>query len=166
MAVPRESVTYRPVTDDDMAFMRDLYATTRDEEMNKVEWSDQEKRAFLDGQFEAQKVHYDRYYVKAEFLIIEKDGERIGRLYLDRGVNDWCLIDIALLPAWRGSGIGTMLIREIMEDAAAAGKPVTLYVEFFNPAKHLYDRLGFQEVRTNGVYWEMIWPAEALEAAK
>jgi ribosomal protein S18 acetylase RimI-like enzyme len=159
--VSRDSIRYRPVTDADIPFIRDLYATTRDQEMNAVSWTAEEKRRFLDEQCDAQKRHYDDYYTKAEFLIIEKDGRDIGRFYFDRADEDWCLIDIALLPELRGSGIGTMLIRELMDQAAAAGKPVSLYVEYFNPAKHLYDRLGFQPVNTNGVYYLMLWRPDA-----
>jgi len=155
--IDRASITCRTMTDDDVSFIRDLYATTRDVEMQQVPWSDAEKRQFLDSQFEAQKHHYDRFYADAEFLIIEKDGQPIGRIYIDKGSADWCLIDIALMPEWRGSGIGTMLVRELMDGAAAEGKAVTLFVEYFNPAKHLYDRLGFQPTGTNGVYYEMIW---------
>jgi ribosomal protein S18 acetylase RimI-like enzyme len=164
--VSRDSIRYRPATDADVPFMRDLYATTRDQEMNAVPWTDEEKRRFLDEQFTAQKNHYDEYYTNAEFLIIEQDGRDVGRFYFDRGDNDWCLIDIALLPELRGSGIGTMLIRELMDQAAAAGKPVSLYVEYFNPAKHLYDRLGFKPLSTNGVYYEMIWRADGEADAK
>lgn len=163
--VSRESIRYRPVTEEDTPFLRDLYATTRDQEMEKVPWTDEEKRCFLDEQFEAQKNHYQAYYHNADFLVIQLDGRDIGRLYLHKGEKDWCLIDIALLREMRGTGLGTMLIRELMDDAAAAGMPVTLYVEYFNPAKHLYDRLGFQPINTNGVYFEMIWRGDAAPAA-
>jgi RimJ/RimL family protein N-acetyltransferase len=159
--VSRDSIRYRPVTDDDIPFMRHLYATTRDQEMQIVPWTEEEKHRFLDEQFDAQKNHYDSYYGHAEFLIIEKDGQPVGRFYFDRADEDWCLIDIALVPELRGSGIGTILIRELMDEAAAAGKAVSLYVEYFNPAKHLYDRLGFQPVSTNGVYYYMLWRADA-----
>src|SRR4051812_47823733 len=125
--VPRESIRYRPITEDDLPFLRALYATTRDQEMAVAPWTDEEKRKFLHEQFEAQRRHYERYYTAGVFLVIEKDGRDIGRLYFDRADNDWCLIDIALIPEVRGGGIGTMLVRELMEQAAEAGKPVTLY---------------------------------------
>ena len=143
-----------------MPFLRHLYGTTREREMQLVPWTPAEKAAFLDMQFTAQKTHYEEYYPDCQFLIIELDGRAIGRLYIDRGDDDIRITDIALLPEFRGRGIGRMLLEEILEEAAATGRTVTIHVEHFNPARRLYDRLGFRHVDTNGVYHLMEWSAE------
>ena len=158
---PREAIRYRPATSDDVSFLRYLYGTTREEELQIVQWTAEEKAAFLDMQFTAQKSHYEEFYPRCEFLVIELEGERIGRLYIDRGESDIEIVDIALLPAQRGRGIGRMLLEEILEEGRATGMRVGIYVEHFNPARHLYDRLGFRHVDTNGVYHKMEWTAEA-----
>jgi predicted GNAT family acetyltransferase len=45
-----------------------------------------------------------------------------------------------------------------MADAEAAGKTLTIHVEQFNPARHLYERLGFKIIKeTHGVYLLMDW---------
>jgi len=155
----RESIRFRPRTAEDRPFLALLYASTREDEMKLVPWTDEQKAEFLVMQFEAQTQHYDDYYAGCEFLIIEKDGERIGRLYVERFPDEIRIVDIALLPQFRGSGIGTMLLQEILDEASQTGRVVSIYVEGYNPALHLYQRLGFEQVDTNGVYFKMRWAA-------
>lgn len=155
----RESIRFRPRTDEDRPFLARLYASTREDEMKLVPWTDEQKAEFLEMQFEAQTQHYDSYYAGSEFLVIEKDGERIGRLYIERFPDELLIVDIALLPQYRGSGIGTILLQEILDEAAQTGRVVSIYVEVYNPALHLYQRLGFEHVDTNGVYHKMRWAA-------
>jgi GNAT superfamily N-acetyltransferase len=122
-------------------------------------WSDLEKAAFCRGQFNAQTAHYRENYPGASLQIIERDGEPIGRLYVMRWEREIRIMDIALLPEHRGAGIGTKLLRELQKEAAAAGKPLTIHVERFNPALQLYQRLGFREIEDKGVYLLMRWSA-------
>jgi ribosomal protein S18 acetylase RimI-like enzyme len=124
-----------------------------------VPWSDEQKQTFLLWQFAAQTSHYDKNYEGADFLIVERDGASIGRIYLDRREDEIEIIDIALLPECRGSGLGSRLLRDVMREAEEGGKGVMIYVENFNPARHLYDRLGFRHIDTNGVYHVMKWKA-------
>jgi ribosomal protein S18 acetylase RimI-like enzyme len=161
---PRDALRYRPATDADVPFFRQLYGTTRDDEMRLVPWTDEQKATFLDQQFTAQKLHYEQFYPDCQFLAIDLHGECIGRLYIDRsGQDEIEIIDIALSPAYRGRGIGRLLLEEILAEGRATGKRVTIYVEHFNPARRLYDRLGFRHVDTNGVYHLMEWRAEAAD---
>jgi ribosomal protein S18 acetylase RimI-like enzyme len=155
----RSAIAFRSCVDADVAFLRHLYGTTRDDEMRRVPWSDEQKRQFLDLQFLAQKQHYEAYYPDCQFLIIELEGQAVGRLYVDRGPEDIRVIDIALLPEYRGRGIGRMLMEEILQEGKSDEKCVTIYVEHDNPARRLYDRLGFRHVDTNGVYHLMEWRA-------
>jgi ribosomal protein S18 acetylase RimI-like enzyme len=157
---PRDAITFRPCTPDDVPFLRNLYGTTREEEMRIVQWPDEQKIAFVDMQFNAQKTHYEDVYPDCDFLMIELDGTPIGRLYIDRSWDDIRITDIALLPEFRGRGIGRMLLEEILEEGRASKKAVTIHVEHFNPARHLYDRLGFRHIDTNGVYHLMEWRAD------
>jgi ribosomal protein S18 acetylase RimI-like enzyme len=68
-------------------------------------------------------------------------------------------MDITLLPEHRGSGLGTALLRELMAEGEAAGKPVTIHVEVYNPAMRLYQRLGFRQIADRGVYHLLEWRA-------
>lgn len=159
--VSRGAITLRPATAADYHFMRLLYGATREEEMQRFPFDEFQKKEFLDQQFGAQYQHYQLHYPTCERNIIEKDGKPIGRLWLDEWRDQIRLVDIALMPEWRGSGIGTMLLEEVLARGTKAGKPVTIHVEGFNPALHLYQRLGFVKVDTNGVYFLMKWTPPA-----
>jgi ribosomal protein S18 acetylase RimI-like enzyme len=158
---PREAIRFRPATPDDVPFLRYLYGTTREDEMLRLAWTEEQKSEFLDMQFSAQKRHYEEFYAECEFLVIELEGERIGRLYIDRGETIIEIVDIALLPHHRGRGIGRVLLEEIIEEGRTSGRKVRIYVEHYNPARHLYDRLDFRHIDTNGVYHLMEWSPEA-----
>ena len=145
-------IALRPMRARDKDFLYRVYASTRAEELAVVDWSEAEKAAFLEQQFEAQHGYYQAQFPDAAFQVIERDGEPIGRLYLDRRADEIRIIDIALLPAHRRAGIGGALLREILGEAAAAGKAVRIHVERNNPALGLYHRLGFREIEDQGVY--------------
>jgi ribosomal protein S18 acetylase RimI-like enzyme len=157
--IDRQSVRYRPLRDDDTEFLASLYASTRTEEMKLVPWTEEQKVAFLRMQFDAQTYHYHQEYDRSGFFIVEQDGAPVGRLYRERQADDIHVIDISIIPELRGRGLGTMLLREILDEAAGAGLTVSIYVEHYNPAKRLYHRLGFQEVGENGVYHLLKWQA-------
>jgi len=156
----RDAVTYRPARPEDVPFLRYLYGTTREPELRVLPWNDEQKGQFLDQQFGAQKSHYEEYYPQCEFLVIETDGKAIGRLYVDRQPEEIEIVDIALLPEYRGGGLGRILLEEILAEGRETKRSVRIYVENFNPARHLYDRLGFRHVDTNGVYHVMEWTGD------
>ena len=145
----------RRETDADQAFLRDLYASTRAEEMDLLDWTPGQKQDFLAMQFHAQTTHYADYYPDAERSIIECHEVPIGRLYVDRREGEIEIIDIALMPAMRGRGIGRQLLRQMIAESRTSARRLRIYVEHFNPARALYDRLGFRQVGTNGVYHEL-----------
>ncbi|MFQ5524655.1 MAG: GNAT family N-acetyltransferase [Thermoanaerobaculia bacterium] len=152
-----EAITSRPITDTDEPLLRRIYASTRADEMAVVPWTEPEKAAFLKIQFEAQHKYYQEIFPDAEFSILEVNGEPIGRLYIDRREDEHRLIDIALLPEFRGKGIGGRLMRGVLDEVRQAGKLVRIHVEQNNPAMRLYKRLGFEKIEDQGVYWLMEW---------
>jgi ribosomal protein S18 acetylase RimI-like enzyme len=155
--MPPNGITLRPQLDSDLDFAAQLYAETREEELRPVEWPVEVKRAFLRSQFDAQWAHYSQHYHDAEFLIVERHGSRIGRLYVWRGQEDVRIVDIAICAEARGVGIGSALLREVMEDAARSGKSASIHVERDNRALGLYRRLGFEHIDDHGVYYLMKW---------
>jgi len=144
------AVTLRPITDADLGFLLQLYATTRADELAQVPWTDEQKAAFVVQQFEAQHTWWQEHYTGARFDLVLVDGEPAGRLYVDVWAREIRIVDIALMPAYRGGGIGSMLLRRVFAAGDAAGKPVSIHVEVFNPARRLYDRLGFVEKGAHG----------------
>ena len=152
MSATLQMVGLRPVRSSDREFLLAVYASTREAELALVDWSDEQKDAFVRHQFEAQTAHYLEHYTGASFKVIEVDGEPAGRLYVARWEDEIRVMDIALLPEHRGTGIGTRLLRDLLDEAEASGKKVTVHVELNNPALRLYQRLGFRPVAERGVY--------------
>jgi ribosomal protein S18 acetylase RimI-like enzyme len=137
-----------------------VYASTRAAELELVDWSESDKQAFLRQQFTAQHTYYQQHYAAAAFQVVLRGDAMIGRLYVDRGPTEIRIIDIALLPEYRGDGVGTHLLRDLLSEASEDGKVVALHVERFSPALAWYQRLGFEPVEDRGVYLLMQWSAD------
>jgi GNAT superfamily N-acetyltransferase len=157
MRAAEAGLTFRAATEADLQFLSRLYASTRLDELAVLPWSSEQKAAFLELQFRAQHADYQRNYPDADRLVLEHRGEDIGRPYLRRESNLHGIIDIALLPEHRGKGLGAALLRDLLDEAARAGKPVSIHVEKFNPAKRLYHRLGFKAEEEGSIYDLMRW---------
>jgi ribosomal protein S18 acetylase RimI-like enzyme len=162
---PVLEITYRRATPEDAEFLYQVYAHTRYEELATTGWNSEQMEAFLRMQFHAQDTHYRKFYPNSTFDVVMLAGTPIGRLYLDREPHRLLIMDIALLPAHRGTGFGTRILTGLLAEAAAAGQRVSIHVETYNPARHLYDRLGFVQIGEAGVYLEMAWTPPASQAA-
>jgi GNAT superfamily N-acetyltransferase len=145
-------------TDADLAFSRALYATTRADELAQVGWPEAACQAFIEQQFTAQRAQYRQHYPNAAFLIITLADEPIGRIYIHRTRREVRLMEVTLLPAQRGGGLGTRLMQRLAEWSDALGLPASLHVEPFNPAHRMYLRLGFVVSEVRGVYHFMQRP--------
>jgi ribosomal protein S18 acetylase RimI-like enzyme len=154
-------VHLRPVEAADRAFLVELYGSTREAELAQVDWPTGAREAFVEQQFTAQDAHYRANYPGATLDVIEVDGARAGRLYVHRGPSDIRIMDIALAPEFRGRGIGSALLRSLMEEADSSGRKLSIHVEVNNPARSLYDRLGFEPAGEHGVYVLMERPPAA-----
>jgi ribosomal protein S18 acetylase RimI-like enzyme len=78
-----------------------------------------------------------------------------GFLSVDRNERRVRIVDIALLPQFRNQGLGGALLRQILAEADECRIAVDLRVERNNPARRLYERLGFTSVADDGVYITM-----------
>ncbi len=141
-----DPLVLRDERSEDEAFLRELYASTRIDELASVGWSPAQTDAFLRMQFDLQRTHYRRHYADASFLIVVLDGRPIGRLYVHYTRQDVRVLDISLVPDVRGKGIGRRLLGNVLERAARLAAPVTLHVAVGNPARRLYEHLGFRIV--------------------
>ena len=155
-------ITLRPARPEDRDFLFSVYASTRADEMAMVPWGDAEKAAFLAQQFHAQTTYWDEQYPNAERSVVEIDGVPAGRFYVERWPGELRLIDIALLPEFRRRGAGTELLKRLFAEAAERNVLLTIHVEIFNPARALYERLGFVSKGERGMYLLMEWRPPAL----
>jgi ribosomal protein S18 acetylase RimI-like enzyme len=153
------TVVLRPVTLDDRDFLVGVYGSTRDEELSLVDWADGHREAFIRMQFDAQDQQYRELNPVATFDVIMVGGQPAGRLYVERRPTDIRIIDISLLPDFRGAGVGGHLLAELIDEAAASKRSLSIHVELHNRAAELYTRMGFVAVAEHGVYRRMEWTA-------
>ena len=151
--------TQRHVGDEDEAFLRQLYADTRQDELALTGWSEAQATAFLASQFDLQRRHYSAVFGDEGHMIIEVEGRPSGRLWLHHAADHDRLVDIAILCAHRGSGLGTDVIRRLQVGARKRNVPLRLNVLVWNAsAQRLYSRLGFvASGAPQGAHLEMEW---------
>lgn len=150
-------LTLRPVSSDDEDFLFEVYASTRAEEVAALPWDADQRDAFLRIQFAAQQQDYQRRFPDGDHRLMLLDGRPAGRVYLARSEKEIRILDIALLPEHRHKGIGTRMIKDLLKEASQSGKPVRVYVEQFNPALGLFERLGFSRAGDIGTHFLMEW---------
>jgi ribosomal protein S18 acetylase RimI-like enzyme len=150
------SVTLRPVLPEDEQFLYELYASVRADELAQVQWDEAQLKMFLKMQLRARDQSYLMYYPSLDDRIILLDNKRAGRLIVSRTHDCVRLVDVALLPEYRGTGIGTALIKELFAEAGETNRVVRLQVEKTNPqACRLYERLGFSITSENQTHFQM-----------
>ena len=149
----------RPVSSDDEAFLIEVYASTRAEEVAELPWDANQRDSFMRMQFAAQQQDYQRRFPGSDHRLLLLDGRRAGRVYLARTENEIRILDIALVPEHRNKGIGTRIIKDLIAEASQSRKPVRVYVEQFNPALALFERLGFSRAEDIGTHFLLEWRA-------
>lgn len=123
-----------------------------------IDWTDAERAPFVAMQFDAQDRSYRSTFPSATFSVVTTNGAPIGRLYLDRVDDAIRIIDITIASPFRGAGIGSSLLARVIAAADADGLPVRLHVDNLNPARRLYERLGFRAVSKSAFGVLMEWP--------
>ena len=148
-------IQLRPVEEKDDSFIEEVYGSTRQDELNLTNWPEQQKKAFIIMQSMAQLAEYKKNYPGAAYEIIIYKKKQAGRFYTWESDNEIRIIDITLLPLFRGKGIGTFLLKELIKKSNSVQKKISLHVEPFNPALQLYRRLGFVYIKNNGRHYYM-----------
>jgi len=145
------SITLRDALPDDDPFLYEVYASSREQELALVPWTEEQRKAFLLMQCNAQHSYYRAQYPDATHSIILRDDIRLGRLYVLRDKDAIRILDITILPEYRGAGVGTSLLQPLLEEADQSKRSVQIYVETFNPSQRLFQRLGFKPIAEEGV---------------
>lgn len=157
------SAELRPATAEDDSFLRKVFASTRAEVLGLAAWDVAQQQTFLEMQYQAQRRSYRGQFPGADYCIIQCNAVDAGRLIVDRSAQALHLVDISLLPEHRNAGLGTALIRDLQVEAARTGSPVVLHVDKANPARRLYERLGFEQTAGDDIYLEMVWPPSTAQ---
>lgn len=154
-----DAITLRPEQPEDEPFLFDVYAGTRQEELDAAGWPPAVRSAFLNMQFKAQRQGYRSSFPQADFQIILANGHAVGRMVVNRAPGELMLVDIALLPEHRSHGMGTALLKQLLREAEASGKPLRLSVIKGQRAGRLYQRLGFKKIGESDLRDELEWRA-------
>lgn len=150
-------IVLRPATGADRDILFRVFASTRDD-IRRAPLDDDQKRALLEMQFDAQRTDYRSRYPGSVHSIVVVDGVDVGRIWVERNADEIRLLDIALLPEWRNRGIGRVLLEGLIAEARESGRPIRDSVYKDNPgAFRLYRRLGFEVVDDLEVYWSLEW---------
>ena len=155
------SITYRAVGPDDYAFLLEVYASTRADEMALVPWNADQRQAFVRMQFAGQQEHYQNTFPTASHQIILSSGRPVGRLYIARLEQEIRIVDITLMPSERNAGIGSFLLRGLVDEAGRVGKVIRIYVENYNPSLSLFERLNFKALEQHGIHLLLEWSPNA-----
>jgi ribosomal protein S18 acetylase RimI-like enzyme len=142
---------------EDDPFLCEVYSSTRIDEVSAWGWEESERNAFLTMQWIMQKNSYQHQFPDAENHIISYEGLNAGRMMLKRTKGIIHLIDISLLPLFRNHGVGSSLLKILQHEALMNQQIIELHVTPHNPARLLYERLGFQQHETLDFYWKMVW---------
>ncbi len=150
-------IELKSIAKEDEALLYEIYASTRNEEIDLWGWSAEQKTLFLDMQWRAQQASYNQQFPRASHWKIVVDTEGVGRFLTEEQPEYHHLIDIALLPNYQGRGIGTLLIVQLQKKAKEQRKAVVLQVLKINSARDLYEKLGFQVIQEDEIYMKMLW---------
>jgi GNAT superfamily N-acetyltransferase len=136
----------RPSSRDD-AFLIRLFRSFRNDIDRAVGLTEAERDTFTRQQFEAQRRSYRQRYPNSEHRIVTVHGEDAGRIWVNYREDEVRLIDVMLLPAYQGRGVGTVLLDRVKDEARHLGAPLRHMVHADNySAQQFYRRLGFREV--------------------
>ncbi|MBK8304813.1 MAG: GNAT family N-acetyltransferase [Pyrinomonadaceae bacterium] len=153
-------IVVRQAAPADEKFLRDVYFSSRLDEVSAFGWNPAQQAAFLDMQFRVRQQAYKIQYPNADYSIIVFGGNDAGSLIVDRSDNGICLTDVAVLPEFRGKGIATYLIGQLQSEAAAKSKLLVLQVDKTNvAARRLYEKLNFVVSAEGQHADEMEWKA-------
>jgi ribosomal protein S18 acetylase RimI-like enzyme len=147
MKLSPSGLSLRPACEDDVPFLLALREQTMHSHFR------------ASGAEPSRDEHLERVRVRFECAqIIEHEGRPAGLFKVARDGLDWQLIQIQLVPELQGRGVGEGLIRELLSEARRAGASVSLHVLHANPARRLYERLGFRIVGDGEHEYLMRWP--------
>ncbi|GAB3575764.1 hypothetical protein GCM10027406_07800 [Leifsonia lichenia] len=145
------TIELRPVTDADTAFLRTVFADARRDDFPGLDGPALDH--LLDLQFRARATDRAAHHPGAVTSVVLLDGAAAGTITVDHSTPDAVvhLVDIAILSAHRGQGIGSQLLHGLLDSAAR----VTLSVWSLNAgAIRLYERHGFLVVsERSGYLW-------------
>jgi ribosomal protein S18 acetylase RimI-like enzyme len=147
----------RPQCPQDEPFLREVYGSARQDELELTGWGPEQRKLFLDLQFKAMRQGYASQFPRGEFSVLLRGDEPIGLMVVNRAEDELRMVDIALLPQYRGRGIGSFWLNKLVQEAKAAQKACRLHVFKGSRPWSLYERLGFVKIAEDGPFEHLEW---------
>lgn len=125
-------ISRRAAVPDDVPFLLRLRESTMSAQLAKagVHHSPEDQLARVMHRFECAEI-------------VLESGKPAGLIKVHRGENQWKIVQLQLCPSIQGKGVGSWLIRDVIQQAGEAQAALTLTVFRDNPARRLYQSLGF-----------------------
>ena len=137
-------ITFRKATESDIPFLLELRSTTMNPHIQSA------------GLPIGDTSHLERIHYRFDCaIIIELELRRIGLFKVVKEGSLWDLVQIQFLPEFQGRGFGKKIISELIDEAQHHNASVKLSVFKKNPAKKLYDSLGFITIEETEASYEM-----------
>ena len=102
-----------------------------------------------------QLARFQRSFDPKQYQVLVAGGHDVGAVAIDWMEDEAFLADLEIMPEWRGRGLGTAVLRALIAEAAARRLPVALQVLKGNPARRLYERLGFLYIAETDTHHHM-----------
>jgi ribosomal protein S18 acetylase RimI-like enzyme len=129
-------ISFRPARPSDRAFIEALYFETQ-------RWIIERLFGWRGDAVERQK--FEAFYDERSTRVIIFDSEDVGWISVTSDNGGVKVEQIYLSPRLQNKGIGSRIISDIITEAHASGRRVTLSTAKINPAIRLYERLGFRQ---------------------
>ena len=151
-----EPIDLRPATPDDYDFVFSVHCATMRPYVEPIYgWDEDWQSRYFREHFDTDKRQIIRY-----------GGADVGYISVEEQKSCLLLHTIGILPEFQGRGIGTTLIRRLQRRAKLKGVPVMLQVLKGNPARRLYERLGFKVFNTTDTHHQLKWAAQPGQSEK
>ena len=139
-----DSLSFRPAAETDMPFLLELRRRTMTDHQlaSGVRYTEDEQRERVLTRFECAQI-------------ILLSGEPVGLLKVARDGAQWQILQIQIAPGQQRGGLGGWIVQSVIDDAKRAGASLRLRVLKANPARRLYERLGFRIVKEQAHAYEM-----------
>jgi GNAT superfamily N-acetyltransferase len=153
-----ETVRLRQAVAEDEPLLYAIFAEERAEQFIGTGLGEAQLQPLIEMQYSGRRMAYAAQYPEAaDSILLGEDGRPVGRLLVDRKPDCWRVVDVAVLAEHRGRGLGTEALKECQQQCEAAGARLELQVVPWNPARRLYERLGFHAIREEAAAVEMVW---------
>lgn len=138
-------LSIREATENDVALLARVNTLANENRLSaETGW---DPAHFAENATESAKEEVAGIVVDSTTYVIAYGGEDVGRLRVIRHPGELHVAGIQILPEHQGKGIGSSVMKTVIEEAAGNDYPLTLEVEKNNlDAKRLYERLGFEMV--------------------